>query len=162
MKDNYILLDIDDCIFPNPNLWCGMSDHEDDFKIAEINIKRLKLICEKWDIKICIISSMYSSMEIKEDGVHPRKDTYVCEGEDVVIDLLRKYLHPHIVALSCGNKALDIKTYVQDKDVGKVIVIEDTNWSHAVNPNNGSYWLETHGFITGGTIYKIKEIIEGK
>lgn len=161
MKDNFILLDIDDCIFPNPNLWCGVSEHEDDFKIAEINIKRLKLVCEKWNIKICIISSMYSSMVLKEDGVHPRTDTYVCDDEIRVIQLLRKYLHPYIVELSSGDKSRDIKRFIIDRNVSKVIVIEDTDWRHAVNPNNGSYWVRAEGYITGRSIYKIKQIMEG-
>lgn len=167
MKDfdevvDVILLDIDDCLYPNANLWCGRSDPMDDVKIAEINFKRLKLVCEQWNLKIIIISSMSTHLIMHEGKVYYNMDGYIAPDEPIVADLMRKYLTGHIIGLSCGNKEQDIKDAIQSKKYGKVLVIEDSDFSHNVNPNNGSYWLETRGYLTGATIGRIKLIMEGE
>lgn len=159
-RDNYILLDIDDCIFPNCNLWCGQGDPKDDLIIAEINIKRLKLICEKWDLKICIISSMASSFILKEDGVYYNMEGYVYDPEVEIANLLRKYLSDYIKDISSGNKRRDIHNYIDKKEVDKILVIEDSDFSDIIDKYNNVHWINTKGFLTGGLIYKIKNIIE--
>lgn len=157
---NMIMLDIDDCIYPNSNTWAGSGDPRDDIRIAEINIKRLKMICDTWDFKICIISSMSSCMNLTDDGVEYNLDGYVHDPEVEICDLLRLHLKDEIIALD-GHKRTAIVKYIEDPSINKVLVIDDTDFSNLVSPETDSYYLSIRGYIRGFDIYNIKQFMEG-
>jgi hypothetical protein len=51
---NIICLDFDDCILPNPT-FAGLTRNEElSYSIFENNIKIIKLLCEKYNMKIFI------------------------------------------------------------------------------------------------------------
>ena len=162
-----ILLDIDDCIFPSNQTHFGTTN--DALDILEINCKRLNMICSKFNLKIQIISSWSNSALLYEDNqlIYPEyklqledKEYYKLEYQAFLI--IKKYLEEFTIEISSGNKEKDIKNKIQDNNFRKVIVIEDTNFSHMVNKHNFSYYIETLGFITNNIGYKIKEIIENQ
>lgn len=160
MLKNVIMLDIDDCIYPNSNTWAGSGDPRDDIRIAEINIKRLKMICDTWNFKICIISSMSASMNLTEDGVEYKLDGYVHDPEVEICDLLRLHLKDEIIALEY-QKSDAITGYIKDPEIGKVLVIDDTDFSNLVSLETESYYLGVRGYIRGIDIYNIKQFMEG-
>jgi len=166
MKRNVILLDIDDTILPSPITWLG--EFNDSLDILTINCKRLARICEIWGAEIRIISSWSNRTITFEDNILRYKDRepslltkqyYAFERKAFFI--IYQYLKDYIIGISCGNKARDIKLDIQDKTIDKVIVIEDSDFSNSCNIRNGSYYIESEGYISNKMIANIG-IILGK
>jgi hypothetical protein len=130
-----ILLDIDDCILPSRQTHAGLvNDHESIFLI---NINRLRMICEKWNIKIGILSSWASNLYLDESRDIICKSSNRNEREQW--DWLYKELKSYIFNFRCGfTKEYYIKSFIQNPDWKKVIVFDDTDFSSCVNHNNGS------------------------
>lgn len=158
MKSNtIILLDIDDCILPSRQTHAGLvNDHESIFLI---NINRLRMICEKWDIKIGILSSWCTLLDIETPGKVICKSSSKNEREqwDWFYKDLRPFFHDYRSGLT---KESYIKSYVQNPDWKKVIVLDDTDFSSCVNYNNGSYYIQGDGYIDNKMIGVIKKIME--
>lgn len=152
-----ILLDIDDCILPSRQTHAGLvNDHESIFLI---NINRLRMICEKWNIKIGILSSWAGNLSLDVDGSVICKSSNKNEREqwDWFYKDLKPFFHDYRVGLT---KESYIKSYVQNPNWKKVIVLDDTDFSGCVNHNNGSYFIRGDGYIDNRMIGIIKKIME--
>ena len=156
---NIILLDIDDCVIPSISTHAGII--RDNIDMFKINLNRLQVICERFDLKIGIISSWCHKFWIDENGVAQGSSSI--KADKKIIKLILQYLQKYIVSIrKSESKESYIKSFVANKDFKNIIVIEDTDFSANCNINNGSHYLKTYGFITNNHIYKIKNIIEGE
>lgn len=151
-----ICLDIDDCIFLNNNTYIGVLD--DDLKILEINLERLKKIIEKFDCKIFITSSWYSILKLENNNIIydnkgyglPGKILY--EKEYQAFKLLEKYLNGFVIGLSCGDRETDIKNLLKNEN-NKIIAFDDIDLSKIEGDNY--LFLYTNGLITNHHLFKI-------
>ena len=157
MSQAIILLDIDDCILPSVSTHSGIIN--DNESIFLININRLRMICEKWDIKIGILSSWAENLDIGIDGNVICKSSNRSEREQWgwFYQDLKPFFHDYRIGLT---KESYIKSYVQNPDWKKVIVLDDTDFSSCVNHNNGSYFIRGDGYIDNRMIGIIKKIME--
>jgi len=150
---NVILLDVDGCILPNTR------NSEDDFIIFGINLKNLKELCLSSNLKIVIISSMSSRMVYHKGRIKREDINIFCPHDDRAIAMMSTYISDVTIDVAKGNKESTIKRYISDNDIGKVIVLDDTNFSHNVNHNNGSYYVPMNGYLSGKDISIINKII---
>jgi len=149
---NIIALDIDDCILPTNNNYFGMTD--DAELMLEINLKRLVMIIDKYNMKVFITSSWYAILNLK-DGVLSLKYHKEDECTFRQFNLLNKYIGNHIIGLSCGNRITDIKKLSTENNV---VILDDMDLSECENDN--VLFCETKGFISGNHGYKIKNFLE--
>lgn len=166
-KRGIILLDIDDTILPSVQTHAGVI--HDNKIIFDLNIKRLKLLCEKFDLDIAILSDW--SLHIKRvkltiDG-DARDDKFAYFGssknESALFNDLKDALFNRIVdSRENLSKESYIKKVIQEAKYEKVIIIDDSDFSQNVNYNNGSYYIKGCGFITNPMISVIKNIMVEK
>ena len=151
---NIVALDIDDCILPSSQMWFG--DTKDCHDMLEINLKRLVMMCDKYDMKIFITSSWYSILTLKDGVLDYKLRADAVQGkpyyrwEYQAYLLIEKYLQGRIIGLSCGNRFTDIRKL--DKDGHKVIAMDDMNLSELESDNVA--FVYTTGFIDGLCGYK--------
>ena len=164
MKENRIIcLDFDDCILPSNNNYFGYTD--DNMRIAEINLQRIKMICEKYGAKIFITSSWYTLLKFKSRGkfknitLNVKSDDYHCIDADthLFVGLLQKYIGKYIVSLSEGNRDKDIEKLKQDP-LNKIVVIDDMDLSE--HSSDKCLFLYTNGLITNQMGYFIDKFFE--
>ena len=148
---NVIALDIDDCILPSNMNYFGETD--DDEIMFEVNLKRLQMIVQKYDMDVFITSSWYAMFNFDENGLSLK---YHRENVRTVrlFNLLMKYVGENITGISCGNRESDIETLSVDN---KVVILDDMVLKHLENEN--CLFCETNGFITGNHGYKIKNFL---
>ena len=166
-KRGIILLDIDDTILPSVQTHAGVIQNKKI--IFDLNIKRLKLLCEKFDLDIAILSDW--SLHIKRvkltiDG-DARDDKFAYFGssknESALFNDLKDALFNRIVdSRENLSKESYIKKVIQEAKYEKVIIIDDSDFSQNVNYNNGSYYIKGCGFITNPMISVIKNIMVEK
>ena len=152
---NIIALDIDDCILPTNVNYFGMTDDAD--AIFEINLKRLEMIIEKYNMKVFITSAWYSILTL-ENGILDLK-YHKKEGNSTFrqFKLLNKHIGKYVIGLSCGNRETDIDILSTDN---QVVILDDMDLTHLENEN--CLFCMTKGFISGNHGYKIKKFIEKK
>lgn len=148
-----IALDIDDCILPTNVNYFGMTD--DAEIMLEVNLKRLRMICQKWNMKVFITSSWYVLLKFEEGDLTLKYGKDEEKPTARQFKLIKKYIGEFVVGLSCGNRETDILTLV---DAGhKVVALDDIDLSH-LQSENCLYCL-TRGFINGNHGYKIKNFL---
>lgn len=147
-KQVIICLDIDDCIFsPNVLLLDGL---EDSYEILKINLKRLRMLIEKYQAKIFITSSWYVRFKLENNRIIPKY-----KSKDPIYYLLDKYLEDNIYGLSSGCRERDIRTLLKENN--KVVTLDDMDLSFIEHRNH--MFCLTDGLITNSSIYKIYKFL---
>jgi hypothetical protein len=149
---NIIALDIDDCILPTDVNYFGRTD--DSLDIFEINLKRLKMIIEKYDFKVFITSSWYSllSLDDNEFRLNSDRNDYLTL---MVFGLMKKYIGKYIIGLSCGDRDKDIE-YLKQKN--KVVILDD--WDLTYHNSEDCLFVNMSGFIDGNVGFKIDKFMK--
>jgi hypothetical protein len=158
MTNIVIALDIDDAILPINTTYAGKVD--DNLQLLEINLKRLKLLIDKYNAKIFITSSWYSVLDLIDNKIFMRKGTESThpihkKTEKEALKLLKKYLDGFIIGKSKGDKIKDI---VELLKTNTVISIDDLNLSHLKYANH--LHINTQGLITNKDIFNINKFIK--
>jgi len=162
MSMRILALDIDDCIFPSNQTYFGMTD--DNLLLLEINLKRIVLMLNKYDMKVFITSSWYSILKLKDNELLYDKeliyltDKPYYQEEYSAFKLIKKYLEAYIVGLSCGSRDRDIKELLKNKN--QVIAFDDMDLSHISDDNY--LYVYVHGYVDNSISYKIKLFMKGK
>ncbi len=161
MKNKTILaLDIDDCILPSNVNYFGMTN--DALEMLEINLKRLVLIVEKYDMDIFIISAWGLSFRIDSGKLFygrceiDQQEPYE-QDRKAIWRLLVKYLDGRVIGKTCGCRRTDIKKLIEDGH--KVIALDDEDLSDLYPENNNYLFVEVRGFISGNVGFKIKNFM---
>lgn len=149
---NVIALDLDDAILPSDSNYFGRTD--DSLELFEINLKRLVMISDKYNMEIFITSSWYIILELEGKNLLPKK-AHMYADRIAQFDLLKKYLDGRVMGLSCGNRETDIN--ILCKKGYKVVIIDDIDLSHLENKN--CLFCDTRGLITGNIGYKINNFL---
>ncbi len=163
-----IALDIDDCIYPSNVNYFGLTN--DDFEMLEINLKRLVMILDKYNMMVFMTSSFYSRVRLEGkdlkwgcDSKHGIKHPPYYQYDKEMMRLLQKYLDGYWYGLSCGGRGSDVRRLVNEHN--KVIILDDMPLDSFniddVDSNKYTY-IKTIGFINGNVGYRIKNFIEGK
>lgn len=131
---NIICLDIDDCILPNYNIMSHYINFELPVKQLELNLIKLKSLCELENAKIFITSS-WSQMLI----FWPEFNSFTLKDEDKIefdlednqfmnkaYSLLSSYLNGLIIGISSGDRFIDIKQ-LSSISSNKIVVFDDWN-----------------------------------
>lgn len=71
---NVLALDIDDCILPSEGTYFGRV--HDTLEILELNLKRIKMMLDKYNMKVFITSSWYIHLTLDTDGNITYKNPY--------------------------------------------------------------------------------------
>jgi len=151
---NIICLDIDCTILPSDVNYFGRT--EDSLHILEINLKRLRMIIEKYDFKVFITSSWYMLLSLKDGNLGLKTDR-----EDYMTlmgyGLMKKYIGKYIIGLSDGNRDDDIrllKSHVNNK----IVVLDD--WDLSEHNSDTCLFIEMNGFISGNVGFKIDQFMK--
>ena len=152
---NLICLDIDDCIFPNDNSYAGRLD--DCLEVLELNLKRLVMILNKYDMYVFVTSSWFTVLRLENnklyynnyDSLSTDKEYY--QQEYRVFLLIKKYISHYIVGMSKGNRFKDIEQLLSEGN--KVVALDDMDLSVITDVNY--LYVPTFGFITNKLIYNI-------
>lgn len=158
--NNILALDIDDCILPSNVNYFGNTD--DDIQLLEINLKRLVMILDKYDMNVFITSSWYQILNLKDGTISLKdiiaKDKLLYEKEKKVGELLEKYLKGKVIGMSCGNRITDIINLLDGDNI--VIALDDMDLSEVVDKNY--LFVLMKGFIDGNVGYKISKFFREK
>ena len=163
---NIVCLDIDDCILPSNSNYFGKTD--DALDILEINLKRLKMILDKYDMKVFITSSWYSMLTLNkfnEINMEDRGLTVSMEMkpyykfENMAFAKLKFYLDGYVIGMSCGNRMTDIRTLV--KEGHKLVVLDDWDLQEVCDESENSLFCYTTGLIDGQIGFKIDKFMKG-
>lgn len=152
-----ICLDIDDAILPSNNTYFGQVD--DNFQILELNMKRIQMMINKYNMKVFITASFYSSLILDENGNVKLKNINSINPKSYevnALNLISKYLDGYVIGLSSGDRFEDIKELLNEGHV--VIAIDDMDLSSIEHDN--FLFIETHGFITNNLTFKINSFIK--
>lgn len=178
-KKAVLLIDIDDTILPTFRSWLDVDIDDSNIntnfwdkaifkplELLKINCGILRELCKQHDLDIVIISSWSSGSIDYTDGklnytngdvkLSLDKNFYKYEHEGYKI--IKEYLEDHIVKTD-GRKELVIKEYIKNKNYDKVIVLDDSDFKHTCNPNNGSKYIYVCGLITTRNVYEILDFI---
>jgi hypothetical protein len=161
-----ICLDIDDAIFPSNQTYLGETD--DSLLLLEINLKRIRLMIEKYNMEVFITSSWFRILELnpilkslKYKGYYKplnEKNKEYYKEEYEAFKLLEKYLNGFVFEMSSGDRYYDVENLLNNDNV--VITLDDMDFSNIVHENH--LWIELHGLLTNGHTYKIKNFLENK
>ena len=89
LNKNIIALDIDDCILPSDQNYFGTTD--DSLLLLEINCKRLRMICDKYNMQIFLTSAWVSILKLDGNDINFKKHRlFECEVKQLAI--MKKYL----------------------------------------------------------------------
>jgi len=152
-----IALDFDDCIFPSEGTYAGRTD--DAIDLLKINLKRLKLILDKYKAKVFITSSWSSILTLNQFGEIQMKDRGLqvplttkpyYQLENQAFCQLKLYLDGYVIGLSEGNRENDIETLKKDNSV---VIIDDWDLSNLQDKN--CLYCRTVGHIDNHIIYNI-------
>lgn len=170
MTDIVLCLDIDDCILPSDNTYFGQTD--DSLEILALNMKRIKLMIEKFDMQVFITSAWYSTLFITDDNVlgYKREENAKTRTDDFLaheyeaFKMIRDGIGNRALGLSCGSRYKDIASLLlADK---AVIAMDDMDLSESqIKPlckalddetfNKNYLFTEVRGFITNTHSYQI-------
>ena len=154
---NIIALDIDDCILPSEQTCVGETG--DTLALLEINLKRLVLLCNKWDMEIYIISAWSSILTTDTNKnlliENQNLVAYEYKGEHSA-QMICKYLSGYIHGVKDTSKETAIHNLLNKGH--KVVTIEDTDFSHILHNNH--LFCKTVGFISNRHLCRIREFIE--
>ena len=159
IKSPIIALDIDDCILPSDQNYFGVTD--DSLKMLEINCKRLKIIIDKYDMKIHLTSSWITILNLKDNCISFKyKRNFPIEEEQLKI--MKKYLDGYFISFTdCGSERCRVHTIKKLVSEGnKVVVIDDMKLDYLEGENCIFHY--THGFIDNSIGYKLKNFLEGE
>ena len=154
---NIICLDIDDCILPTNNNYFGRTD--DDIQILEINFKRLRMIMDKYDMKVFITSSWAHILELEGDYLSlssERSDFTTLMG----FGLMQRYIGRDIVGLSCGCRETDIRKL--QKEGHKIVIMDDWKLQHLQDEDKtgNTLYIEMIGFLDGNVGFMIDRFMK--
>ncbi len=153
---NIIALDIDDCILPSEQTWLGQTD--DALALLEINLKRLVLMCNKWDMEIFIISAWSVNLKTSNKNLemkHRNLTDLEYKGQKSA-KLICNYLSGYIYGIKDTGKETAILNLLEDGH--KVVTIEDSDFSHIIHENH--LFCKTYGLINNRQAYNIKKFME--
>jgi hypothetical protein len=153
MKDRIVALDIDDCILSSNTNYFGFTD--DNIKMLEVNLIRLRMIVDKYDMKVFITSSWYAILNLHEDNKVSLKYPTKKDEKIKIVELLNEHLGGYFIGLSCGNRETDI---IELSKNNKVVILDDWDLSHLDCEN--VLFCKTRGFIDGNIGFKIKNFFE--
>ena len=154
---NIVALDIDDCIMPSDINYFGRSD--DSIKVFEINLVRLAMILEKYNMKVFITSSWAHIIEIKDKSLFltsERNDVNTLLG----FALLKKYIENYIIGLSCGDREKDIRKL--QKEGNKIVILDDWKLQYLQDEDKtkNTLYIEMSGFIDGNVGFMIDQFMK--
>ena len=164
MKTNIICLDIDDCIFPtNINYFGKTSDALDIF---EINLKRLVMILEKYDLKLFMTSSWYHLYNYK-DGCNgklkPNDNAEIQFEYDEEIkkahNLMVKYIEKYFIGMSSGDRSQDVINLLQNEEINKIIVMDDWDLQKECDLSNRALYIPMYGYIDANVGFMIHKFM---
>lgn len=157
-----LCLDIDDCIFPNNNSYFGRLD--DALDILKLNMKRIKLMLDKYDMQVYITSSWYMILELNDDqtisykkaGEYEAGDDFYKEEYDA-FQIMKEVLDGRVVGLSKGCRHTDVARLLNEGLI--VVSFDDMDLSNEKVLTNGGevpkdileknyQYVELTGFIT--------------
>jgi len=150
---NIICLDIDDCILPSNVNYFGKTD--DALHILEINLKRLKMILDKYEMKVFITSSWYILLELDSKNIilkSDRNDTTTLIG----FGLIKKYIGKYIIGLSNGDRSEDIEKLKSEGN--KVVILDD--WDLKKHQDENCLYVSMCGFIDGNVGFMINSFMK--
>ena len=163
-KIDLICLDIDDCIFPNNNNYFGKT--EDSLQILEINLKRLVMILEKYNLKLFMTSSWYHLYDYDSgcNGKLTPLDSSIKQFQyDNEIkkahELIVKYIEKYFVGMSSGDRQQDIINLLQEEKYNKIIVLDDWNLKEQCDLSDRSLYIPMYGFIDGNVGFMIDKFM---
>lgn len=159
-NSNIIALDIDDCILPSDVNYFGRTS--DSVHIMEINIKRLVMILDKYDMKIFITSSWAHILGLENIAgrlyltLESSRDDYITM---MGFGLLKKYLQKYIVGLSEGCRETDIRNLLSNNN--KVVIIDDWELQHLQDEDttNNCLYIKTIGLIDGNVGFMLHKFM---
>ncbi len=164
-----LALDIDDCIYPNDNSYFGRLD--DSLDVLKMNMKRIKMMLEKYKIQVFITSSWYMNLTLHEDLTITYKNRFAGSGieesyyahEVEAFAIMREVLDGHVIGLSKGNRYDDIKKLLEDGCI--VISFDDMDLSFArlgVSPEleKNYKFIKLAGFITNDKTCEINKFMK--
>jgi len=154
---NIIALDIDDCILSSQQTYFGETD--DSLQMLEINLKRIVLMCKKWNMKVFIISAWSTLLEVDKNSNLFSNNLSLMDYEYNGIpsyNLLLKYLNGYVYGVKDTGKEASIRNLLADNH--KVVTIEDTDFSHIVHKNH--LFCKVYGFLSNRHAYNIHQFME--
>jgi len=135
---NILCLDIDDALLPAKNFFVGTND--DVFDVFEMNMKRIHMFIEKYDMGVFITSSWYTRFTIDNgNDLGYKQKSFFIENEIKVYDILKQYTQGRIVGLSCGSRIKDIITLLNRNHC--VVAMDDMDLSRDVINSYDSTFL---------------------
>ena len=159
-----IALDFDDCILPSNSNYFGRTN--DALVLLEINLKRLKLILDKYNAKVVITSSWYSQLTLNSFNEINLKDRELnvplelkplYKFENMAFALLKNYLDGYVIKLSCGCRETDIRDLYNDN---KVIILDDWDLQHIADEHANCLYCKTIGLLDGNIGFMIHQFLE--
>jgi len=156
---NIITLDIDDCIWPSPHTHLGTVD--DSHVILECNMRRIKMMIEKYDMEVFITSSWHSILEVEDKKLIYANESYYktdkpyYQYEKSAFDIIEKYTRGYICGKSKGNRYDDVRELLEEGH--KIINLDDMNFDEIQHENH--LWIEMHGFLDNGKTWLIKQFM---
>lgn len=146
-----ICLDIDGSILPSNNTYFGQVD--DNFQILELNMKRIQMMANKYNMKVFITAAFYSSLILDDNGKVNLKNSNLVNPECYeakIFNIISKYLDGYVIGLSSGCRIDDIKKLLNEGHI--VFAIDDTDLSSIKDDN--FLFIQTNGFITNNLTFK--------
>jgi len=171
MNDCILCIDIDDAIYPTEQTHIGKIS--DSIDILKINMNRIKVILNTYDMYVFFTSSWSSILSINIDNTisYERERCYYSDfikKEYTAFEIIRDGVGKRVVGLSCGNRYKDIINLVK---LGNVVVsIDDMDLSPEKLYHYGDIidyeffekqylYLKTYGSITNRHLYKLKNFM---
>lgn len=167
-----LALDIDDAIYPSDNSYFGRMD--DAHQILEMNMKRIAMMLEKYNMQVFITSSWYSILILNDDlTIDYEKAADYEAGDDFYKDeydafqIMKKVLDGKVVGLSKGCRYTDIAKLLNEGCV--VVSFDDMDLIPEKILKNGDYvpeetfknylYVELTGFITNRQTYLVDKFM---
>lgn len=164
-----LALDIDDCIFPNNNSYFGRLD--DNLDMLKMNMKRIKMMIEKYQIQIFITSSWHMNLTLNDNLSISYKNRFEGSGinkeyyaeELAAFEIMREVLDGYVIGLSKGNRYNDIKKLLESGCI--VISFDDMDLSFdklnvSLELEKNYKFVELKGFITNDKTFEIHNFMK--
>lgn len=168
--------DIDDCLFPSDNTYFGPVD--DANEILALNMKRVKMMLEKWDMKVFITSAWYTILEIHDGVLGYEREEHVRNGGMHIVEeykafkTLRDGFGDRVIGLSCGERMRDIVNLLNGDNI--VIAFDDIDLStekilkvpslkDSIDKEKFKHnylYVQTLGFITNRLTFYVNEFMK--
>lgn len=129
----------------------------DTTTVMDINFKILRRVCMSLDVKIVLLTEgdEFFNIDFETRYKHSRcRYTYT---RDNIKEMIGKFI---LESTRVSNEKI-IKHYIQDNDIGKVIVLgKDSTLKTSCNPGNHSHFIEVNDFLSNKVVNEIASIIE--